>query len=78
MLFRHVPRVIGKFGHDDVKEFDITFGLNTMGGMDDDEFQQYIVNSILPLYPNTREKPRHCLLLKCNSGPGRLQIKLLA
>ena len=55
-VFRHVPRVIGKFGHDEVKDFDVTFGLNTKGGMDDDEFRQYIVNSILPLYPNTRDK----------------------
>ena len=31
-VFCHVPRVIGKFGHDYVKDFDITFGLNTKGG----------------------------------------------
>ena len=55
-----------------------TFGLNTKGGMDDEEFKQYIVNSILPLYPNTRDKPGHRLLLKCDSGPGRLQVELLA
>ena len=65
---RHVPRVIGKFGHDEVKDFDVTFGLNTKGGMDDDEFRQYVVNSILPLYPNTRDKPGHRLLLKCDSA----------
>ena len=27
-VFRHVPHMIGKFGHDDVKDFDVTFGLN--------------------------------------------------
>jgi len=70
--------VIGNFGHDDVKDFDSTFGLNTKGGMDNEEFKQYIVNSILPLYPNTRDKPGHLLLLKCDSGSGRLQVKLLA
>jgi len=77
-VFCHVPRVIGNFGHDDVKDFDSTFGLNTKGGMDNEEFKQYIVNSILPLYPNTHDKPGHCLLLKCDSGLGRLQVKLLA
>ena len=77
-VFRRVPRVIGKFGHDHEKDFDVTFGLNTKGGMDDDEFKQYVLNSILPLYPNTRDKPGHRLLLKCDSGPGRLQIELLA
>jgi hypothetical protein len=77
-VFCHVPRVIGKFGHDHEKDFDVTFGLNTKGGMDDDEFKHYVLNSILPLYPNTRDKPGHRLLLKCDSGPGRLQIELLA
>ncbi len=32
----------------------------------------------MPLYPNTHDKPGHCLLLKCDSGLGRLQVKLLA
>ena len=54
--------------------WDCTFGLNTKGGMDDCEFEQYVMNSILPLYPKTRDRPGHRLLLKCDSGPGRLQI----
>ena len=48
------------------------------GGMDNCEFEQYVMNSILPLYPKTRDRPGHQLLLKYDSGPGRLQIKLLA
>ncbi len=31
--------------------WDCTFGLNTKGGMDDCEFEQYVMNSILPLLP---------------------------
>ena len=77
-MFTHVVRVRGKFGHDEEKDFDVTFGLNTKGGMDDREFRLYVINLILPLYPNTRDKPGVRLLLKCDSGPGRLQIKLLA
>ena len=77
-VFGHVCQVKGKFGHEDEKSFDVTFGLNMKGGMDNCEFRQYIVNSILPLYPKTCNKPGHCLLLKCDSGPGQLQIELLA
>ncbi len=62
----------------DEMSWDCTFGLNTKGGMDDNEFKQYITNSILLLYPHTHDRPGSRLLLKCNSGPGRLQIKLLA
>jgi hypothetical protein len=77
-VFAHVVSVRGQFGHDEEKDFDVTFGLNTKGGMDDREFHLYVINSILPLYPNTRDKPGFRLLLKCDSGPGRLQIELLA
>ena len=44
--------------------------------MDDCEFEQYVMNSILPLYPKTRDRPGHRLLLKCDSGPGRLPGRL--
>jgi hypothetical protein len=46
--------------------------------MDDNEFEQHITNSILLIYPHTRDRPGSRLLLKCDNGPGRLQIKLLA
>jgi hypothetical protein len=64
-VFTHCLRVVGKFGTEIERSWDQAFGLNTKGGMDDD------LNSILPLYPNTRDKLGHCLLLKCDSGPGR-------
>ena len=77
-VFWYCPRVIGKFGTNAETSWDCTFGLNTKGGMDDCEFEQYVMNSILPLYPNTCDRPGYRLLLKCDSGPGRLQIELLA
>jgi len=77
-VFRYCPRVVGKFGTDTKTSWDCTFGLNTKGGMDDCEFEQYVMNSILPLYPKTRDRPGHRLLLKCDSSQGRLQIELLA
>ncbi len=49
-VFVRVVSVRGQFGHDEEKDFDVTFGLNTKGGMDDREFRLYVINSILPLY----------------------------
>ena len=37
----------------------------------------YIINSILPLNPNTLDRPGKRLILKFDSGSGRLQIDLL-
>jgi hypothetical protein len=77
-VFAFSLRTIGKFGTEHERGWDCTFGLNTKGGMDDREFELYITNSILPLYPNTLDRPGKRLILKCDSGPGRLQIDLLA
>jgi hypothetical protein len=77
-VFALCPRVIGKFGTKSEREWDITFSLNTKGGMEDQEFELYIINLILPLYPNTLDSPGRRLILKCDSGPGQLQINLLA
>ena len=71
--------MVGKFGTDAKMSWDCTFGLNTKRGMVYCKFKQCDMNSILSLYPNTRNnRPGYWLLLKCDSIPGRLQIELLA
>ena len=77
-VFKYCQRVIGSFGTDSKRSWGATYGLNMKEGMDDQEFELHVLNSILPLYPHTRNRPGKRLLLKCDSGPGRLQIKLLA
>jgi hypothetical protein len=51
--------------------------MNKKGGMNDDEFNKYIDNSIVPLFPNLEDLPGKCLLLKVDSGPGRNGTVLL-
>ena len=46
--------------------------------MDNEEFKKYIMNSIVPLYPHTRNRPGHRVMLKVDSGPGRMNLNLLA
>ncbi len=70
--------MVGKYGTEVETSWDCTFGLNMKGGMDDREFAHYVTNSILPLYPETHDWKGHRLLLKCDSGPGHLQVELLA
>ncbi|KAL7532024.1 hypothetical protein ACHAWF_009676 [Thalassiosira exigua] len=68
----------GTFGCDEEKSWPCTFGMNAKGGMDDVEFYKYVVNSILPLYPNTKDLPGRRTMLKVDSGPGRTCKKLIA
>ena len=72
-----IPKVRGKFGGDEVKDWSCTFGMNEKGGMDDEEFYKYIANSILPLYVNARDMPGYRVMIKADSGPGRTCPKLL-
>jgi hypothetical protein len=74
----HTPRVMGMFGSTEVKGWPVSFGMNEKGGMDDDEFEKFMLNSIVPLYPNAKNKPGQCVIIKVDSGPGRTNLKLLA
>ena len=55
----------------------VTFGSNEKGGMDNDEFEKYLMNSIVPLYPHARNRPGHRVMLKVDSGPGGMNLNLL-
>jgi hypothetical protein len=46
-------------------------GLNEKDGMNNQEFDKYINNSIVPLYPDLEDTPGKRVLLKVDSGPGR-------
>jgi hypothetical protein len=74
----HVPRVIGKFGCVEERTWPVSFGQNEKGGMDEEEFAKYLFNSIVPLFPHAEDKPGHRVLLKVDSGPGRMNLNLLA
>lgn len=46
--------------------------------MDEEEFAKYIRNAIMPLYPNAEPEKGKWVILKCDSGTGRLNLDLLA
>ena len=46
--------------------------------MDDIEFEIYIMNSIVPLFPHAADCRGKRVLIKIDSGPGRLNLTLLA
>jgi hypothetical protein len=73
----HMPSIWGKFGKDEVCSWPVTFGQNEKGGMDDEEFEKYLMKSIVPLYPNAKDRPGKCVILKVDSGPGTTNLSLL-
>jgi hypothetical protein len=65
------------FGEDKVCSWPVTFGQNEKGGMDDEEFEKYLLNLIMPLYPNAKDKQGKHVILKADSGPGTTNLSLL-
>jgi len=76
--FLHAATVVGKFGFDEPKELPTTFGLNEKGGMNTIELDKHIKKAILPLYPDVADVPGKRVLLKVDSGPGRMNVEMLA
>jgi hypothetical protein len=75
---RYMQETIGHFGLGTSTKLPVTLGMNEKGGMDEQEFAMYIRNSIMPLYPNASPEKGKWVVLKCDSGPGRLNLDLLA
>ncbi len=77
-LVKYMHHIFGRFGYDDGKYHPCTFGMNDKGGMTKDEFEEYIKNSIITLYPDAADTPGKRVLLKADSGPGRKNTDLMA
>jgi hypothetical protein len=52
--------------------------MNERVGMNAVDLDKYMKNAILPLYPDIEDVPGKRVLLKVDSGPGRLNIEMLA
>ncbi len=72
-----LPDVRGKFGFDEEGRHPVTIGMNKRGGMTDIEFEKYLFNSIVPLYPHSKCKFGHWVIIKVDSGPGQMGKSLL-
>jgi hypothetical protein len=67
-FLRHVLNTRGRFGCEEWREWPCTIGMNGKGGMNNEEFERYIDNSFVPLFPDLEDMPGKCILLKVDSG----------
>ncbi len=67
----HIQSTRGWFGYGKERIFSATIGINEKGGVTDVEFDRYIKNSVVPLFPDLADMPGKRGLLKVDSGPGR-------
>ena len=76
--FTHSKNVVAKFGFPCTVSLPCTFGMNEKAGMNSIELDKYIKNSILPLYPDIQDIKGKRVILKVDSGPGRMNVEMLA
>ena len=69
---------LSKFGMEEATFLGISYGMNEKGGMDKVEFDKCVMNSIVPLYPDSDDVPGKRIMIKVDSGPGRLNVRLVA
>ena len=73
---RNVRGIYGCGGK--VVEKGISVGANPKAGMDTDEFEKYLTNRIMSLYPDAKDEKGKRVAIIVDSGPGRVNVKLLA
>jgi len=52
--------------------------MNEKGGMNEADLEKYVMAAILPLYPDAADVPGRRVLIKVDSGPGRMNTQMLA
>ena len=77
-LVAYMPHVHGNFGAPEEQAWTITIGMNARGGMDDVEFDEYLSNSLIPLYSGAEDVNGKRVFFKLESGLDQLGMKLLA
>ena len=51
----------------------MTVAMKLKGGMDEREFRSYFLNSIVPLFPDAEDVTGKRVIIKVDSGPGRME-----
>ena len=77
-LVAYMPHFRGNFGAPEEQAWPITVVMNARVSMDDVEFDEYLSNSLIPLYPGAEDVKGKKVIFNLDSGPGRLIMKLLA
>ena len=83
-LLRYMKHVRGQFGHpsvedpNDVKTFPVFISWSKDSSVTDAIFIEYILHIKTFCYPDAKDEPGYRVLMKADSGPGRMNKEFLA
>ena len=75
-LLESLRQVQGRFGYSASRWHDTGFGMNPKGGMGKASFFKYITEFVFRLYPDAADVPGKRVMIKIDSGPGRMYPEL--
>ena len=78
VLVQDMLDVFVQFGHREKIQLSAMVGMNPKGGMDNVEFHKYLLTLVPRLYPDAADVAGKRVMIKCDSGPGRDSLELLA
>ena len=77
-ILTKMKTVEGVFGKPKLTSFHTTFRMNDKGGMNEIEFEIYVEDNLIRLYPDAADLPGKRVMIEVDSGPGQMNYKLLA
>ena len=54
------------------------YGVNERRGMDEEHFEKYVDQNVAWLFPDAADVAGKRVIFKCDGGPGRMNVKLVA
>ena len=77
-FLKYLPNIVGTYGCGKVVENECTVNCNAKSGIDAVEYSKYLQTSAMPLCPDAQDTPGNKVLIIVDSGPGRLDLDMLA
>ena len=74
----HMVKTVGQFALSDTTNLCVTVGVNEKGGMDYTEFEKYLLNLLISIFPYAKYLPRLIVMVNIYSGTSNSNIYLLA
>lgn len=75
--WKYLQYVCGQYGHQQRARFLPTVAMNEKGGMNADALFSYFKENLALLFPNASDTPGHRVVVKIDSGPGRMNENML-
>jgi hypothetical protein len=77
-FIEHLLPILGMSGFREETKLSSTYGMNDKGGMNKEQFGNYMLKCFAPLWPDARDQNGKRVICLVDGGPGRTNLEMLA